>query len=231
MISNLHSVERKRTAELSKMFCDNYGYHFGETIGLFCEECGASLLPTNLTETELLNQNNNELEIIEKYFNDRYDYNMINTILAMRYRINMSLRTLKRQLQVYGLKKNQNVSNEALKEIMRHEVQRSSSRLDYRGMWNLPCVSYEIKTPRNVVMRMLKELDLVATEERRQRQLKRRHYKSRGPNDTWHGDGYDKLKPYGLPIHGTIDGFSWKILWLKICKPNNNPFNPSCFFA
>ena len=167
MISNLHSMERKRTAELSKMFCDNYGYHFGETIGLFCEECGASLLPTNLTETELLNQNNNELEIIEKYFNDRYDYNMINTILAMRYRINMSLRTLKRQLLVYGLKKNQNVSNEALKEIMRHEVQRSSSRLDYRGMWNLPCVSYEIKTPRNVVMRMLKELDLVATEERR----------------------------------------------------------------
>ena len=59
---------------------------------------------------------------------------MINTILAMRYRINMSLRTFKRQLQVYGLKKNQNVSNEALKEIMRHEVQRSSSRLDYRGM-------------------------------------------------------------------------------------------------
>ena len=50
---------------------------------------------------------------------------------------------------------------------MRHEVQRSSSRLGYRGMWNLLCVSYGIRTPRNVVMRMLKELDLVATEERR----------------------------------------------------------------
>ena len=149
------------------MFCDNCGYHLGEIIGLFCEECGTSLFPRNFTETELLSQNNNELEIIEKYFNDGYDYNMINTILAKRHRINMSLRTLKRRLQVYGLKRNQNVSNEALKEIMRREVQGYSSRLGYRGMWNLLRVSYGIRTPRNVVMRMLKELDPVATEERR----------------------------------------------------------------
>ena len=213
------------------MFCDNCGYHLGEIIGLFCEECGTSLFPRNLTETELLSQNNNEQEIIEKYFNDGYDYNMINTILAKRHRINMSLRTLKRRLQVYGLKRNQNVSNEALKEIMRREVQGSSSRLGYRGMWNLLRVSYGIRTPRNVVMRMLKELDPVATEERRSRQLKRRRYKSGGPNDTWHADGYDKLKPYGLPIHGAVDGFSRKILWLKVCKSNNNPFNPACFFV
>ena len=24
----------------------------------------------------------------------------------------------------------------------------------------------------------------------------------------WHSDGYDKLKPYGLPIHGCIDGYN-----------------------
>ena len=149
------------------MFCNNCGYHLGEIIGLFCEECCTSLFPRNLTETELLSQNNNEQEIIEKYFNDGYDYNMINTILAKRHRINMSLRTLKRRLQVYGLKRNQNVSNEALKEIMRREVQGSSSRLGYRVTWNLLRVSYGIRTPRNVVVRMLKELDPVATEERR----------------------------------------------------------------
>ena len=162
------------------MFCGNCGCHLGEVIGLFCEDCGASLFPRNLTETELLNQNNNEQEIIEKYFNDVYDCNMINTILEKRHRINMSLRSLKRRLQVYGLKKNQNVSNEALKEIMRSEVQGSSSRLGYRGMWNLLRVSYGIRTPRNVVMKMLKELDLVTTKERRSRQLKRRRYKSGG---------------------------------------------------
>ena len=109
---------------------------------------------------------------------------MINTILAKRNRINVSLRTLKRRLQVYGLNKNQNVSNEALKEIMRREVQGSSSRLGYLGMWNLLCVSVRIRIPRNFVMRMLKELDPVPTEERRWRQLKRRCYKSGGPNDS-----------------------------------------------
>ena len=165
------------------MFCDNCGCHLGEIIGLFCEECGASLFPRNLTETELLSQNNNEQEIIEKYFNDGYDYNIINTMVG------------------------------------------------YGGMWNLLRVSYGIRTSRNVVLRMLKELDPVATEERRSRQLKRRRYKSCGTNDAWHVGGYDKLKPYELPIHGTVDGFSWKTLWLKVCKSNNNPINPACFFC
>ena len=141
------------------------------------------------------------------------------------------MRTLKRRLQVYGLKKNQNVSNEALKEIMRREVRGSISRLGYRGMSNLLLVSYRIRTPLNVIMRMLKELDPVATKERISKQLKRRRYKSGGPNDTWHADGYNKLKPFGLPIHGAVDGFSRKILCLKVCKSNNDSINPACFFV
>ena len=27
-----------------------------------------------------------------------------------------------------------------------------------------------------------------------------------GPNYLWHMDSYDKLKPYGISIHGCIDG-------------------------
>ena len=27
-----------------------------------------------------------------------------------------------------------------------------------------------------------------------------------GPNFSWHCDGYDKLKPFGIAIHGCIDG-------------------------
>ena len=44
-----------------------------------------------------------------------------------------------------------------------------------------------------------------------------------GPNYCWHIDGYDKLKPYGFPIHACIDGFSRKVLWLKVVRSNNNP--------
>ncbi|XP_046850444.1 uncharacterized protein LOC124443936 [Xenia sp. Carnegie-2017] len=39
--------------------------------------------------------------------------------------------------------------------------------------------------------------------------------------------GYDKLKPFGFPIHAAIDGFSRKVLWLEICKSNNSPKEPT----
>ena len=35
--------------------------------------------------------------------------------------------------------------------------------------------------------------------------------------------GYDKLKPFGFPVHGAIDGFSRKIIWLKVTRSNNKP--------
>ena len=39
----------------------------------------------------------------------------------------------------------------------------------------------------------------------------------------WHLDGYDKLKPFGFPIHGAIDGYSRRILWLRVMCTNNDP--------
>jgi hypothetical protein len=40
------------------------------------------------------------------------------------------------------------------------------------------------------------------------KRLKRRIYCC--PNYLWHFDAYDKLKPYGICIHGCIDGFCSK---------------------
>lgn len=53
---------------------------------------------------------------------------------------------------------------------------------------------------------------------------------SPGPNYSWHADGYDKLKPYGCRIHGAIDGWSRKIMWLKVCRSNNLPEIPASFY-
>ena len=39
----------------------------------------------------------------------------------------------------------------------------------------------------------------------------------------WHLDGYNKLKPFGFPIHGAIDGYSRRILWLRVKCTNNDP--------
>ena len=36
------------------------------------------------------------------------------------------------------------------------------------------------------------------------------------PNFYWHTQGYEKWKPYDLFIHDCVDGFSRKMLWLKV---------------
>lgn len=51
----------------------------------------------------------------------------------------------------------------------------------------------------------------------------RRTYRSRGPADCWHIDGYDKLKCYGFAVSGCIDGFSRRIMWLRCSCTNNDP--------
>ena len=213
------------------MFCENCGFQLTERNEIFCFECGANLVPQNLTEKELENCNGNQRVIIEKYFRDGFEYYAIVELLHRRHGINISLRTLKRRLQQYGLNKGQNVNDEALREVISREIQGIPSRLGYRGMCDYLRCTYGIRAPRHTVMRILKELDPDATERRKSRRLNRRQYHSGGPNDTWHVDGYDKLKPYGLPIHGAVDGFSRKILWLKVCRSNNTPVVPAKYFV
>lgn len=42
--------------------------------------------------------------------------------------------------------------------------------------------------------------------------------------------GYDKLKPFGFPIHGAIDGYSRKIIWLEVVRTNNEPQVPARYY-
>jgi hypothetical protein len=53
----------------------------------------------------------------------------------------------------------------------------------------------------------------------------------RCPNDRWHIDGYDKLKPFGFCIHGAIDGYSRRILWLEVSSSNNDPTTVAKYYV
>ena len=97
----------------------------------------------------------------------------------------------------------------------------------YRTVWyTLELEGFRV--PRIVVQEIIRELDPEGTELRKSRCLKRRQYHNPGPNYAWHVDGYDKLKPWGFPIHGCIDGFSRRIMWLEVARSNNLPSNVLC---
>jgi len=71
-------------------------------------------------------------------------------------------------------------------------------------------------------MEILKELDPEGVKERKKRNLKRRVYSVPGPDFLWHIDGYDKLKLFSFCIHGCIDGFSRRLIWLEVSN-NKQP--------
>ena len=149
--------------------------------------------------------------------------------MEKKHEISMSLLTLNRWLKEYDLKKYTN-NHDQVRQIIRTEVAGPSSQCGYRKMWNKLRTTYGINIPRDAAMKILREVDPTGTAKRKGRKLIRRTYISSGPNCTWHTDGYDKLKPFGLPIHGCVDGFSRKCLWLKVVGTNKNPVVPASFY-
>ena len=157
------------------------------------------------------------------YFYAGYSYEAIIKFLSNYHDASMSIKTLKRRFSEYGLKKkDRTLSNDVISQLIQREIQGPHIMRGYRGIWHLLKTSYNISFTTDSVMKFLKEIDPVGSEMRRARILRRRKYISSGPNTVWHVDGYDKLKPYGFPIHGAIDGFSRRVLWLNVTRSNNN---------
>ena len=66
-------------------------------------------------------------------------------------------------------------------------------------------------------------LDPDGVQNRAKRVLKRRVFKTPGPNFIWLADGHNKLKKFGITIYGFIDAWSRKILGLFVHVTNNDP--------
>ncbi|KAK2550388.1 hypothetical protein P5673_028901 [Acropora cervicornis] len=90
-------------------------------------------------------------------------------------------------------------------------------------MWQRLVVNHDLVVAKESVRHALRILDPEGVDERLRHRLQRRQYKRRGPNFLRHIEGFDKLKPYGFCIHGGIDGYSRRILWLEAGISNNEP--------
>ncbi|KAJ8312218.1 hypothetical protein KUTeg_009591 [Tegillarca granosa] len=73
--------------------------------------------------------------------------------------------------------------------------------------------------PRHQLGQLMHIIEPEGIENRMRRRLKRRT----GLNAMWHIDGYDKLARYGIYIHGCVDGYSRKIIWLHAYYTNKDP--------
>ncbi|CAD6216225.1 GSCOCG00011298001-RA-CDS, partial [Cotesia congregata] len=110
------------------------------------------------------------------------------------------------------------------------EVHSCGYNLGYRSLWSKLKMQYHLKVKRDTVYEILKIVDPIGVANRFGNKLRRRQYLSPGPNFLWHLDGYDKLKQFGFAIHGCIDGFSRKILWLEVATTNNDPAVTAHYF-
>ena len=104
----------------------------------------------------------------------------------------------------------------SLETAIEHELKGSGSEVGYRSMWQRYVTDHGLAVCKDTVRYALRILDPDGVDRRLRRRLQRRQYKGRGPNFIWHIDGYDKLKPFGFSIHGCIDGYSRRIMWLEV---------------
>ena len=188
--------------------CGNCNYNISIEDN-YCSNCGKKL--------------NVEEVAIKYYFTGGYQYNVILEMLRKFHRIHMSMRTLKSRLKALGLRRRSlEFEEDETRTRIQQELDGPGCMAGYRSIWHT-LRRENFGVPRQAVEIFLKEMDSEGCEARRRRRLRRRVYVNQGPNHCWHMDGYDKLKPYGFPIHGCIDGFSRKVLWLRVSRTNNNP--------
>ena len=111
------------------------------------------------------------------------------------------------------------------------ELRGIGSDVGYRSVWQRLVTDHGLVVCKETVRHALRIIDHDGVDRRLRHRLQRRQYKGRGPNFIWHIDGYDKLKPFGFSIHGCIDGYSRRIMWLEVGTSNNDPTVVARYFV
>ena len=85
------------------------------------------------------------------------------------------------------------------------------------------CIKNQLNVSQAIVAQIMKKLDPVGIDARRRRTLRRRLYYSKDLNWVRHLDGCAKLKAFRFEMHGCIDGYSRRVLWLNVLRSNKDP--------
>ena len=99
---------------------------------------------------------------------------------------------------------------------MKSEIQGTALMRGYCGLWHSLKTNYGIIVNKDIAMNILKEM--IQRELTCENPIAYAEESTYLKNQIPVADGYDKLKPYGFPIHGCIDEYSRRVLWLKMTK-------------
>ncbi|XP_046552499.1 uncharacterized protein LOC124262094 isoform X1 [Haliotis rubra] len=163
------------------------------------------------------------ITLICTYFSLGLTNNEILCFLAQDHKMIISNRTLKRCLSKCKLfRRKQCTDIQQVVLYILNECDSSGRQHGYRWMHRM-CQEKGYVVDKETVRCLLPIIDTDGVNCRKKRALVHRTYISSGPNSVRHMDGYDKLKPYGICIHGCIDGFSRYVIWLEAWVTNNDP--------
>lgn len=135
----------------------------------------------------------------------------------------LSERHLRRILKALGLRRRSDHRPlHAIRQAIENELKHWSPAKGIRAMYRRIRDGKGLRPCYRDVHEFMRELDGSGLVRRRagRKRIERRNYFSHGPNDSWHIDGNDKLRFYGIWIHISIDGFSRYLIWIKAGTSN-----------
>lgn len=140
---------------------------------------------------------------------------------AMASLYGRSTKTIQRWCRTQGTGKRSR--QQASDAELRHCVQQLTAGIGASWGWRMVhghVISTGLKATTRRVRQMLATINPHATVIRQQQLIQRRVYRVSGPNALWHVDGHHKLAPWGMYIHGAIDGGTRYILYTSIADNN-----------
>ncbi|XP_060581745.1 uncharacterized protein LOC132738294 [Ruditapes philippinarum] len=143
--------------------------------------------------------------LVTHYFRLGYTWKEICGFICCTHNIIITLRQIRRIVQRLGLRRYGLYSPlpRVINEV-RQLCHSGFSNSGYRTIWRVLKSSGNVAATQDTVRQIVKAMDSAGVNLRLRRRLRRRIYVNRGPNFIIHIDGYDKLKPFGISIHGAI---------------------------
>ena len=162
-------------------------------------------------------------QLLSDYFTKGFTYQEIQDFLCVYHQQTISFSTIKRYMKKLNLFRRPVERSWTDDTILlvgaREELSGSGSSIGYRRVWAL-LPGKGLKVQRENVRQAILQYDPDGVSRRKWRNLRRKKYFSAGPNYSWHIDGHDKLKLFRFMLHGCIDGFSRRLIWLEVASFN-----------